>query len=221
MNSAIWFGLTFIIWTLVCQSAAAAGPAFELNRALQCEQALLGSPPQYSSPEAEVIRSYRQIIEEITAVPGKRHFPEFENRWSCVEGGCVSLSYQIQKILKVHGYPVKRIAVKNVRPVPARNAPNGAFHYFVIDDVSVPGVEIIIDPTYKQFFSQPSSDPDIFVGTRDDIETLYRRRESDIRGDYITMIMSFDPVATSQMNYGYGTGAKDREGNVTRSFESD
>lgn len=113
--------------------------------------------------------------------------------------------------------PIERVAILTMFRLQQSGLPNGVFHFFAIDR-SVKHNETIIDPTYKQFFNGPIPEPDIFVGTRADLEAIFIRYHSRIRLQDGSDPMSLDPKGIAEAYYGYDRGEKTKYGPASREF---
>ena len=76
-------------------------------------------------------------------------------------------------------------------------------HYFLVDK-STPK-EIIIDPTYKQFFDEDIPEASVFIGTRRQLENLFMRHQDHIHSLSPSVNqMDLDPISIVEAIYGYG-----------------
>jgi hypothetical protein len=136
-----------------------------------------------------------------------------DRNWTHCSGGCLdaaNLNYAALGRLGFRNLQVVHVGTsKSVR---------GAFkadswHVFLIDDFSC-SEEIIIDPTFKQFFygnweSLPG--PDFFVGTRKDLEDFFSKNLAHAAlsiGESASTLSNPNPKAICEKIYGYGRGAR-------------
>lgn len=90
------------------------------------------------------------------------------------------------------------------------------FHYFLVfpGDDNTP--EIIVDPTYKQFFTDPGvleGKPHILIGTRDEVLNFFSRHRAwifDIAYPPLKAGETVDGWEFAQYLYGFGLGAGSR-----------
>ena len=134
-------------------------------RAFSCQDHLAPKSTMRSPTEALII-NYTEAITRLM-----NH--NLHLRWHSSEGGCYLYSYGLLRALSLFGFHLKRILVADE---------NGAEHAFLIDEAS--GKEIIIDPTYLQFFKkgEVSHLPPIFVGTPYELIRLFAANGNLIRG---------------------------------------
>ena len=174
-----------------------------------------------ASKTSQQISKYKILISEIISKKPNNKDPGYPLKWSCSYGGCITYSAQIVSALKKIQMPVERIEVNVDFKLDRPNLPRIAYHYFVIDR-SIPGSEIIIDPTYKQFFRTEISEPDIFVGTRKQLEDLFIRYKDYFKSQNAEdNNRSLDPVGTVEVIYGYGRGEKNERGESARAQKNE
>lgn len=136
------------------------------------------------------IERYRSALETIST------YPRFMGRaWTHCSGGCVDVANLNFAALRRMGFQNLNVVLvdssKSIYGAPA----GPIWHMFIVDSKSC-DEEIIIDPSFKQFFSNPLEMPglDVFVGTRGDLEAYYQ--------------VANYPKATCEKIYGYGRGSR-------------
>lgn len=164
--------------------------------------------PQPMSVASELIVKYKTMITAIVSKASENPDPNYPTRWSCDYGSCIAMSAQLLTALKTYQMPIERVEVNSLFKIFGHDLPTGAFHFFLVDR-SISGQEIIIDSTYKQFFYQNISEPDIFVGTRKELEQLFLRHRDNIKPQNADDAKrALDPVGVVEVIYGYGRGEK-------------
>ena len=168
----------------------------------------------------ELVELYQNEIRELMRYSPRSLNLSYSDKWSCDMGGCIPFSGQLQFALQSRGYKTDRIKVEgfyNDHP----HLPSYSYHFFlrVLDQNS--GKEIIIDPTYKQFFYKLDQEPSVFVGTRKQLENLFRR---NIRSVHLMHPRDnkkeLDPEGVVEMIYGYDRGEISSSGAPSRQYLS-
>jgi hypothetical protein len=175
----------------------------------QCVQFLqsLGQPEA-----AKVLPRYRETMAQIASAA--KTVGDVE--WSSRTGGCMIFPAKWMRPLQAKGIPVRIFGVQ-YNPVILAGAPEGTLHYFLVDTITNPGQEIIIDPTYKQFFKSDFPEPDIFIGTKEELQAVFVKYRNLISISYeITLNKTYDPVATAEVIYGFGRAGVTAAGAPTR-----
>lgn len=142
--------------------------------------------------------------------------------WSCRSGSCTRISNALYTALTLLGIDLNLMTVSTSKHIDG--APGGAnFHAFLVDG-GIGENEIIIDPTFKQYFTgNDLPGDDIFIGTHAELEDYFTTHQNQIARTGEEFFDSFDGKATCEKIYGYGRGAKQFElfrSRVTRYSET-
>ena len=159
-----------------------------------------------SDSSAPQVAEYKSIISILKRKTPREANIGFGEKWSCDYGSCIPLSAQMFTALKTMQMTVERVEVNSLFKIGGLDLPSGAFHFFLVDRTN-PNAEIIIDPTYLQFFKGPIPEPDIFIGTRAQLEALFLKHRAYIKPQNADDARrSLDPIGVVEVFYGYGRG---------------
>jgi len=211
-------GLKFVLLTTgLALSFFGAATANASSSAPECS-ALFQDRSLTPTLEAAVkINLYKELIQSLIQHEPYSVDPMFrETEWSCTSGRCIPMSDQMQSALAGFGMPVEKAAVNAIYPQDISGLPRmGGLHFFVVDR-SVPEMEIIIDPTYKQFFTNAIGEPDIFVGTRHDLIAIFGRYKDFLKPQDGSDPKDLDPAGVVETYFGFGRAETNKYGQPSR-----
>ena len=118
------------------------------------------------------VQAYEAFLSSLEEIP-----PPQEPVWFSDTPYCEKLSRQLLSVLREQGFDVKLIRIQATETLELRSLENIQLpftHFFLVDDSLGPGAEIIIDPSYLQFFEEGAAPqlPAFFVGTHEDLRDL-------------------------------------------------
>ncbi|MFI5347904.1 MAG: hypothetical protein ACHQ2Z_00040 [Elusimicrobiota bacterium] len=118
-----------------------------------------------ATPE-ELALVYRRVLDKLAVEnPSK-------TLW-CQSALCDQFARDLQEVLVKEGLSPKKITVRSY--LGRRDGATLEHHTFLVDDTFGPGKELIIDPTYSQFFvgRLNPQDPRILLGTRSELRDFF------------------------------------------------
>ncbi len=168
---------------------------------------LFASPAHATSCDARAllehkgVRTIRILVDQISRRPG---------RWSCDIGSCIPLTLKWSEALTEWGIPGVAPTLVSQTPRGVKGAPSSVYHAFIVIPASVPGDEIIVDPTYRQYLYYAEGLPQIFVGTRQELVEIFTQYTS-VDMDAVTELdpgTDLDPERYVEAVYGFGFSPK-------------
>lgn len=160
---------------------------------------------------AEKIEAYRSLSQ---CLPTQPIHPKNFGGWTSAYGGCVGASRQWFLFAESHGIPLERVKITDgwVEDSQGNRSQIGSLHYFLVDRSL--GTEIIVDPTYLQFLgggSAPTELPSVFVGTPDDMTSLYLAYPQSLQWGLANGRRGqWNPRSFAERIYGLGDAASNR-----------
>lgn len=134
----------------------------------------------YGSVE-ELVEDYRRTIAEIyNSLPSK----EDQAQWASAVGHCGDVSISWLPALLEKGFSVSFEQTDVVGKIaPEGDHFDNKIHFFLADRTFGAKQEIIIDPSYLQFFQEGETlrEPLIFIGTRDELQNFYGKHKQRMR----------------------------------------
>lgn len=124
------------------------------------------------------LSKYKKAVQQL--INGSYERERYSKEGHCLDYG-TNLLYELQmmgfKNLQLAETTPKKLIQLNTKSGKKEQADR--IHFFLVDRVSNPKTEIIIDPTYLQFFNKkelsPTTSP-IFVGTKEELIQLYKKQ---------------------------------------------
>ncbi len=134
--------------------------------------------------------------------------------WTASDGLCMDLSAKWVQRLVREGIEARMVVVDPGTGHRSGSDPRlvGKVHAYV----SLPsdnGAPLLMDPTIRQFFTEPHDHlPEIFVGSEDDLRKLYRQNKGKLRAEVQDdrLAGTYDPDEFVSVSYGLGTHADRR-----------
>jgi hypothetical protein len=185
----------------------------------------IGAFPTFALPHdcgvleqpATRIAFLENLIKKVTAekAPSHRFRSLVFDDWSCISGGgCQHLSFQLMdRMMPQADVQIRNVMnVRNVLLTTGEEQESYAAHFFLVDQNEGTDDEIIIDPTYLQFFrnAETMNLPHIFVGTRKQLEAVFIAQANLIKPQGAPWLENVEPLHFVQLIYGYGVAEKDR-----------
>lgn len=137
--------------------------------------------------------------------------------WSADDGYCLDLSAKWLERLRRAGLPARLMTVDPaLAPASAaadgRRVRAGKFHAAVLIGEEGPE-ELLFDPTYRQFFAEPSGLPEVFLGSRAQAARLFASRRNALRIELFDdpYLGRYEPGSFAELVYGYGPNAPLRQ----------
>jgi hypothetical protein len=153
------------------------------------------------------LQSYKNFLSKLSSTNPKELNPGFRDKWSCDSQGCMVFSSQLHYILRTNHFPTEKVVARSIT----------GQHAFLVDRTNHEN-EILIDPTYKQFFRKNAvNEPDIFIGTRAQLIQLFQKYRKDLIPRTLEEInQELDAAEYAEYQYGFGRYTTDSHGNLTR-----
>lgn len=137
--------------------------------------------------------------------------------WSAADGYCLDLSAKWFERLRRAGLPARLMTIDPALAsggavVDGRRVRAGKFHAVVLIGAEGPE-ELILDPSYRQFFSDSAGLPDVFLGTRAQAAALFASRRTALRVELYDdpHLGRYEPGSFAELVYGFGPNAPLRQ----------
>lgn len=137
--------------------------------------------------------------------------------WSAEDGYCLDLSAKWLERLRRAGLPARLVTVDPALApggavADGRRVRAGKFHAVVLVGEEGPE-ELLLDPSYRQFFTEPSGLPEVFLGSRGQAAKLFAARRTALRVELYDdpYLGRYEPVSFAELVYGYGPNAPLRQ----------
>lgn len=171
---------------------------------------LLASLPGPASPAPPASRA-AEIVSEVLRLEAPY------GPWSADDGYCLDLSAKWLERLRRAGLPARLVTVDPALApggavVDGRRVRAGKFHAVVLIGEEGPE-ELLLDPSYRQFFADPSGLPEVFLGSRAQVARIFASRRKTLRVELHDdpFLGRYDPDSLAELVYGFGPNSPLRQ----------